>query len=118
MIEVDYPVMSPGTCMVCTGGPSDERTRWWDLQKEPWKMGRLYICNLCVTNLANELNPDLSEPLQARILELEFENDRGNHALVVLAGLRIVFESLDIKPIDPEPLLEPRSEGTKEPASK
>lgn len=117
MIEISHPVMVPGTCMVCTSGDTEDR-RWFDFQIDAWKRGRLYICSLCVINLANILKINPNQELLERVAELEKTNERGNDAIAILAGLRVLFESMDLDTLDSEPLLKPRTQGAKEPASK
>lgn len=94
-VEIDYPYMSPGTCFICTSGHK-EGMRWFDSLKDVWKVGRLYFCSDCITNLANDLGINPNQALQARVEELEAENERGNAALAVLAGIRASADGLDI----------------------
>jgi len=117
VIEVDYPVMSPGTCFICTGGPSPDR-RWFDTLIDVWKKGRFYICSMCVENLADLLDLNPNQQLVDKIEQMEVENERGKRALAVLSSLRVDFGALDLDSPVGEVVPTEGIKGAKESASK
>lgn len=59
MQEVDYPVLSPGVCIVCEGVPPAtafvDTLRTFDPNGYTHLNGRKYLCESCVTDAANAL---------------------------------------------------------------
>lgn len=115
--EISSPVMVPGTCFICTSGDTEDR-RWLDMNVSPWKMGRLYICSLCVGNMADLLGLSPNNALAARVAELEVANERGNYAMALLNGLRTTFQSLDLESLADEQIIKAGEQGAKESIAK
>jgi hypothetical protein len=111
---LDNPQAHPGKCGVCGNG-ADPNRQWIDFGAQVPDYGALYICSICIAEVANALNfatPEQTSNMLVRIDELttalrrvDRERESLHSAIINLNNGGIAVRNpTEPEPIEQEPL--------------